>query len=217
MFSFSNHTDDYNRKLGLDDASKRARSDNYDPNTPSSSTATTSTRRRKGFAYKYSIDEDYDIKNRYDTYDAYEERKIRTTLNGNNDSTTSTIETTSSSSISSSEQKNDVIDDDIIDVEATVQNDSSNMKKNEKTRQEQSTKKQQQQQQSWEDRAQAYEKVPPKNIKAWGPEGIIDGGMDIRTFAAQCALDEISKARRVFEKKEENVNIAETELIQLKR
>ena len=98
--------------------------------------------------------------------------------------------------------------DDIIDVEATVQTET---RKN-KVEQERKPK-----QQSWEDRASAYERVPPKGIKAWGPEGLIDGGIDARTYAAQCAMAEIEKATGVFEKKEQLVTEAEQVLIELKR
>lgn len=102
----------------------------------------------------------------------------------------------------------------VIDVEATVQSDNSKINQR---GQQLKQKQKQQAQQSWEDRAQAYERVPPKNIKAWGPEGMIDDGIDIREYSARLALDEIEKARKMFEKKEENVNVAENELIQLKR
>ncbi len=178
----------------MDNGNKRQRSgydddDNNDDRGVASSR--TRIRRRKGFAYRYTIDEDYEVENNNNSFSE-----------GGNDLNLK----------NPSQQENGL--DDIIDVEATVQNDNAKVNLQEK---QQNRRQQLQQQQSWEDRAQAYERVPPKNIKAWGPEGLIDGGIDIREYAARTALDEISKARTQFEKKEENVNIAENELIQLKR
>ncbi len=100
-------------------------------------------------------------------------------------------------------------DDNIIDVEAKVQpipQKKSSTDEDRKPRQ-----------QSWEDRASAYERVPPKGIKAWGPEGEINGGIDARSYAAQCALEEIEKMRDIFEGKEKLVADAEQDLLQLKR
>lgn len=104
-------------------------------------------------------------------------------------------------------------DGNVIDVEATVQNESLRSKSiNDRNRKGRQTAKQ-----SWEERAQAFEQVPPSKVKAWGPEGMIDGGIDIRTYAARNALEEIRVAREVFQTKEELVNVAENNLIQLKR
>ena len=98
-------------------------------------------------------------------------------------------------------------DNNIIDVEATVQKETS----------EEQMKKYTEPRQSWEDRAAAYERVPPKGIKAWGPEGEIDGCVDARTYAAQTALVEIENAKKLFDQKENLVTEAEEDLLQLKR
>ena len=171
----------------MDDSGKRKRSSDDFDERGTTSTATT-VRRRKGFAYRYSVEEyDDDMENHTDSYN-----QSGNTLNSKNEP---------------AEQ-----DRNVIDVKATVQTDNS--KTNQRGQQ---FKQKQQAQQSWEDRAQAYERVPPKNIKAWGPEGMVDGGIDIREYSARLALDEIEKAKKMFKKKEENVNVAENDLIQLKR
>jgi hypothetical protein len=106
---------------------------------------------------------------------------------------------------------NNTKENNVIDVDATVQVDSS-------TRQtEQLDKGRKQKEQSWEDRAAAYERVPPKGIIAWGPDGEMEGGIDARTYAAKMAMEEIFHARSVFEKKEAVVSEAEKELLQLKK
>ncbi|GFH52872.1 hypothetical protein CTEN210_09348 [Chaetoceros tenuissimus] len=99
-------------------------------------------------------------------------------------------------------------DDGVIDVEVTIQNDTSSSK----TKKERKPKVQ-----SWEDRASSYERVPPANVMAWGPDGGIDGGIDARTFAARSAQEEIENAKKLYEKKEILVTEAEQELLQLKR
>lgn len=99
-------------------------------------------------------------------------------------------------------------DDGVIDVEVTIQNDTASPK----TKKERKPKVQ-----SWEDRASSYERVPPANVMAWGPDGEIDGGIDARTFAARSALEEIEYAKKLYEKKEILVTEAEQELLQLKR
>ena len=162
--------DDYNRKLGLD----RGRI---------SSSKSSTKRRRKGYAYPYTSEDNGDRPNV--PYEYNSEREP-----GGEKS----------------------IDINVIDVEATIQTTSSQRKSKESE-----LNGRQKKQQSWEERAQAYEKVPPSQVKAWGPEGEIDGGIDIRTYAARIAIEDIQRARNVFEKKEELVNKAENNLIQLKR
>lgn len=101
---------------------------------------------------------------------------------------------------------------DVIDVEATVQPADSS-----KAAYKQKGKEGKRKQVSWEDRAAAYERVPPKGIMAWGPEGEIDGGIDARTYAAKTAMEEIAAAKKMFELKESNVSETEKELLQLKK
>ena len=107
-------------------------------------------------------------------------------------------------------QEGKSINSNVIDVEATVQEDGIKSATSK-------DKNRQLKQQTWEERAQSYEQVPPSNVKAWGPDGIINDGIDIRTYAAVQALEEITQARVVFEKKEVLVKVAEDLLIQLKR
>lgn len=107
-------------------------------------------------------------------------------------------------------QEGKSINSNVIDVEATVQEDGIKSATSK-------DKNRQLKQQTWEERAQSYEQVPPSNVKAWGPDGIINDGIDIRTYAAVQALEEITQARVVFEKKEVLVKVAEDQLIQLKR
>lgn len=99
-------------------------------------------------------------------------------------------------------------DSDFIDVEATVQADAPKYAK---------VRERKPKEQSWEDRAASYERVPPRGILAWGPDGVIDESIDARTYAARCAIEEIEKARARYEKKEQTVTEAERDLLQLKR
>ena len=162
-------------------------------------------RRRKGYAYKYSP-EDNEKEYYYTNQDyAFLQKESNDDTKETSSSNIDKTDTTSSNTPSSS------IDSNVIDVEATVQKESPSSKEGKKSND------RERKQQSWEDRAQAYEQVPPKAVKAWGPDGVIDGGIDIRTYSARIALKEIEKARNIFEMKEELVNIAEEDLIQLKR
>lgn len=146
-------------------------------------------RRRKGFAYTYKHEEEDE--NNY-------------TKEENERSDKGMLDDVGVGGVSA--------DGNVIDVEATVQNESLRSKSmNDRNTRERQTK------QSWEERAQAFEQVPPSKVKAWGPEGMIDGGIDIRTYAARNALEEIRVAREGFQTKEEMVNVAENNLIQLKR
>ena len=99
-------------------------------------------------------------------------------------------------------------DSDIIDVEANIQVDSPKGTKSQRRKPKEQT---------WEERAASYERVAPKGITAWGADGLIDGGIDARTYAARSAIEEIEKAKANYERKEEAVTEAEQELLQLKR
>jgi hypothetical protein len=189
--------DDYNRKLGLD-----KKSNNSDKRGQNDATGRETTRRRKGYAYRYSSEEDDNYDDDFSYKKSEDEEEFREGVA--NDSRKKEYNTFDNGSSSSNSN--------IIDVEATVQSRLKSTEGANSNRNDRQLKKQ-----SWEDRAQAYEQVPPKTIKAWGPEGVIDGGIDIRTYSARNALEEISKARNTFEKKEEMVNVAENDLIQLKR
>mmetsp|Transcript_26100 Transcript_26100/g.32193 ORF Transcript_26100/g.32193 Transcript_26100/m.32193 type:complete len:529 (+) Transcript_26100:610-2196(+) len=208
--------DDYNRKLGLDK--------NQKPTNRSSSGTSRNNQneprrmRRKGYAYRY---DDYD--DDVDDYDD-DQNEVRRDMDMNMNSQQRYGRMTEKQLVEEDDESNrrdlnDVrneimssssssTDANIIDVEAApIQNESES----------ESTSKRRSVQQSWKDRSQAYEQVPPKSIKAWGPDGEIDGGIDIRTYSARIAVEEIKKARKLFERKEEFVSIAENDLIQLKR
>ena len=197
--------DDYNRKLGL---GKRRNSDNPRGKRRFSDDDETTVRRRKGYAYRYKPEEDDEYGSEY----AGEEIGGNGARGFNEESNKGNINFDVGGDQLSDTVGNEskATDPNIIDVKATVQNESPEPTKDIKDGRNMK-------QQSWEERAQAYEQVPPSNIKAWGPQGVIDGGIDIRSFVARNALEEISEARKVFEKKEEMVNMAENDLIQLKR
>lgn len=212
FFSFFNlvHSgkDDYNRKLGLN-TKKKGRYNEGDRS---------SMRKRKGYAYRYTLDDDDN-----DDGDKYNLDTVNKKGEEVREKSKEGFKFDRKMEYDDSDDDNDQIgnvelpnqsnpaDSKIIDVEATVPNEY--LKSTDGKRKDRQGK----QQQSWEERAQKYEQVPPSNVKAWGPDGVIDGGIDIRTYAARNALEEISKARKVFEKKEEMVNMAENDLIQLKR
>ena len=67
---------------------------------------------------------------------------------------------------------------------------------------------------SWEERAMEMDRIPPRSVAAWGPEGRVD--RDAQTLAALKAEREIEKARKYVEKKEDMVDDAKREVISLK-
>jgi len=69
---------------------------------------------------------------------------------------------------------------------------------------------------SWKDRAEAYERIPPKGVSAWGPKGEIAGG-DARKQAAMDAMEEISHAQNVVRKKKIKISQVEKDMISLKK
>ena len=191
--------DDYNRRIGLDKKKNKVRSRMGSKSTPKKRT-------RKGYAYPYDEDEDDDL---------YEIIEIDPTQDID-DNQTEIAEINSSPDIDDV-QKNVVEsklskDVNVIDVEATVATPISKVeeKGERRTNSNRSSRKQ-----TWEDRAASYERIPPKGVMAWGPDGEMD--VDARTYAAMCAMEEIENAKTVFSTKEEAVNEAEQNLIQLKR
>eukprot|EP00557_Chaetoceros_sp_GSL56_P008319 CAMPEP_0176505406 /NCGR_PEP_ID=MMETSP0200_2-20121128/16476_1 /TAXON_ID=947934 /ORGANISM="Chaetoceros sp., Strain GSL56" /LENGTH=674 /DNA_ID=CAMNT_0017904955 /DNA_START=423 /DNA_END=2447 /DNA_ORIENTATION=- len=193
--------EDYNRRLGLD--RKRRISSSYSTTTATTYTNTDARgiddtinerKRRKGFAYRYVSKQD----------------KVRNEGLDDLSSSSSSWLDPSQDEMTKDEEEN------VIDVDATVQIDSNKGFGSKEQQKDGRSKKQKEQ--SWEDRAAAYERVPPKGILAWGPEGEIEGGgIDARTYAAKTAMEEIFHARNVFEKKEAVVFKAERELLQLKK
>ena len=182
--------DDYNRRLGLNKKKSEVRS-------RMGSTSTTEKKKRKGYAYPYvqndNIDDDENID---DLYEIIELDISEEDINDKQDAVEPILSK----------------DDNVIDVEAAVTTSVPTVEKKEETRNNsnRSTKKQ-----TWEDRAAANERIPPKGVIAWGPDGEMD--MDARTYAAKCAMEEIENAKILFSKKEEAVNVAEQNLIELKR
>ena len=67
---------------------------------------------------------------------------------------------------------------------------------------------------TWEERAMEMDRIPPRSVAAWGPEGRVD--RDAQTLAALKAEREIEKARKYVEKKEDMVADAKREIISLK-
>jgi hypothetical protein len=198
--------EDYNRRLGLDRKARFSTSNSSPSSSYTTATTTTTTtgraydtepkKQRKGYAYRYVTTD----KARRQEMDDSSWLDQSTVMDDDN----AELKTTNAK-----EQETDVID-----VDATVQIDSSTTRQNKKQSLENGRK---QKEQSWEERAAAYERVPPKGILAWGPEGEIEGGIDARTYAAKKAMEEIFTARTSFEKKETVVSDAERELLQLKK
>lgn len=67
---------------------------------------------------------------------------------------------------------------------------------------------------SWEERAMEMDRIPPRSVAAWGPNGRAD--RDAQSMAAIDAEREIEKARKYLEKKEDMVDDAKEEVISLK-
>jgi hypothetical protein len=67
---------------------------------------------------------------------------------------------------------------------------------------------------SWEERAMEMDRIPPRSVGAWGPNGRAD--RDAQSMAAIDAEREIEKARKYLEKKEDMVDDAKEEVISLK-
>jgi hypothetical protein len=65
-----------------------------------------------------------------------------------------------------------------------------------------------------EERAAAFERVPPSGVPAWGPSGEV--GVDARTKATMDALEEIREARRKAELKEKECIEAKEDIVVLK-
>jgi len=65
-----------------------------------------------------------------------------------------------------------------------------------------------------EERAAAFERVPPSGVPAWGPSGAV--GVDARTKATLDALEEIREATRKVEIKEEQCVEAKEDIVILK-
>ena len=65
-----------------------------------------------------------------------------------------------------------------------------------------------------EERAAAFERVPPSSVPAWGPSGSV--GIDARTKATLDALEDIREATRKMEQKEEQCIEAKEDIVVLK-
>ena len=65
-----------------------------------------------------------------------------------------------------------------------------------------------------EERAAAFERVPPSGVPAWGPSGEV--GVDARTKATLDALEEIREATRKVELKEKECKEAKEDIVVLK-
>eukprot|EP00804_Cyclotella_cryptica_P021370 CCRYP_016772-RA/>CCRYP_016772-RA protein AED:0.03 eAED:0.03 QI:673/1/1/1/0.5/0.66/3/167/499 len=87
-------------------------------------------------------------------------------------------------------------DDDVIDVRAKSKYSTSSPRR------------------SWEERAMEMDRIPPRSVAAWGPNGRLD--RDAQTLAAVDAEREIQKAKKYLEKKEDLVEDAKQEVASLK-
>lgn len=173
-------------------------------------------RTRKGYAYPYvrndDDDDDDDEENEDDLYEIIEVDP------SSQDIDFVQKEIVEKDPSSQDDVEKDVVgskltkDVNVIDVEATVTTPIPKIAKKGENR---INSKREKKKQTWEDRAASYERIPPKGVMAWGPDGEMD--VDARTYAATCALEEIENAKTVFSKKEEAVNEAEQNLIELKR
>jgi len=92
-------------------------------------------------------------------------------------------------------------DDDYIDIEPTYSSERENMPPRRGRR-------------SWEERALEMDRVPPRGVAAWGPNGPVSD--DVQTMAAMDAMDEIKRAKKFLEKKEDMVDDAKEEVVALK-
>ena len=63
---------------------------------------------------------------------------------------------------------------------------------------------------SWEERAMAMERVPPANVRAWGPSGEL--AVDARTQAISDVLQDVMEGKRLVESKEQAVAQAKEQL-----
>jgi hypothetical protein len=192
--------DDYNRRIGLDKQKNKLKSRMGSKSTPKKRT-------RKGYAYPYDEDNDddlYEIIEIDPTQDIDDNQKEAADI----DSNSQDINDVQKNGVESKLSK----DVNVIDVEATVTTPISKVedKGERRTNSNRNSRKQ-----TWEDRAASYERIPPKGVMAWGPDGEMD--VDARTYAAMCAMEEIENAKTVFSTKEEAVNEAEQNLIQLKK
>lgn len=93
-------------------------------------------------------------------------------------------------------------DDEYIDIEASYPAERDDMSSPRRGRR------------SWEERALEMDRVPPRGVAAWGPNGPVSD--DVQTMAAMDAMDEIKRAKNFLEKKEEMVEDAKEEVVALK-
>jgi hypothetical protein len=88
---------------------------------------------------------------------------------------------------------------DVVDVDAVIEDEEET--KQQKRRRDRTI----------EDRAAAFERVPPSGVPAWGPTGAV--GVDARTKATLDALEEIREATRKVELKEEQCIEAKEDIV----
>lgn len=90
----------------------------------------------------------------------------------------------------------------VVDVDAVIEDD------------EEAEEPERKRERTIEQRAAAFERVPPSGIPAWGPSGEI--GVDARTKATLDALEDIREATRKVELKEEQSIEAKEDIVVLK-
>jgi len=95
----------------------------------------------------------------------------------------------------------DFDDDEYIDIEPTYASERERMPPRRGRR-------------SWEERALEMDRVPPRGVAAWGPNGPVSD--DVQRMAAMDAMEEIKRAKKFLEKKEDMVEDAKEEVVALK-
>ena len=95
----------------------------------------------------------------------------------------------------------DFVDDEYIDIEPTYLSERESIPPRRGRR-------------SWEERALEMDRVPPRGVAAWGPNGPVSD--DVQTMAAMGAMDEIKRAKKFLEKKEDMVEDTKEEVVALK-
>ena len=80
---------------------------------------------------------------------------------------------------------------------------------------ESSASQQRRRRRSWEERAMDMDRVPPRDAIAWGPNGPVGSGGPLES-AAMDALRDIKKSKLFLERKENDVEDAKNEVVNLK-
>lgn len=112
------------------------------------------------------------------------------------------VEDEQTTSAEPSKREIDIGIDDVVDVDAVIEDEvETHVSARSRAR-------------TIDERAAAFERVPPSGVPAWGPSGAV--GVDARTKATLDALEDIREATRKVEQKEEQCINAKEDLVVLK-